>query len=173
MTSRSRDVSAADVKPPRLSQEEVNRLLDKRLIAKLATVDERGRVHIVPMWFRRDGDRILIPTSRHTRKIRNLRHRPQASVMIDQSRSGLDLKGVLIRGDVELLEGPQALELNRSIHLRYVTERGLSRPSVSHYLLGDDVTVRIAMNDVITWDMTAGSAGRELAGTDDVYELDA
>lgn len=173
MTSVSRDVSAADVKPPRLTEQEVDELLEKRLIANLASVDEQGDVHLVPMWFRRDGDHILIPTSHHTRKIRNLRHRPRASVMVDQSRSGLDLKGVLIRGDVELVEGPRALDLNRSIHLRYVSERGLSRPGVSRYLGGDDVTVRLAMDEVITWNMAAGAAGRELAGTDDVHELDA
>lgn len=41
--------------------------------------------------------------------------------MIDISRAGLNLKGVLIRGRVELVRGEKAQQINRSIHLKYVT----------------------------------------------------
>ena len=57
------------------------------------------------MWFRRDGDSILFPTSRHTRKAKNLRRHPQATAMIDRSRSGLDLAWRSDQGTVELIEG--------------------------------------------------------------------
>jgi hypothetical protein len=45
--------------------------------------------------------------------------------MIDVSRAGLDLKGVLIRGRVELVEGEEAHKINHMIHLKYVTPEGL------------------------------------------------
>ncbi|MGH9926558.1 MAG: pyridoxamine 5'-phosphate oxidase family protein, partial [Nitrososphaeraceae archaeon] len=56
----------------------------------------------------RIGNNIYIPTSHHTHKYRNLLARPRESVMIDISRAGLNLRGVLIRGRVELVRGEKA-----------------------------------------------------------------
>jgi general stress protein 26 len=103
MTSR-RSPDAAANKPPVLSSAEIDELLSMTLIANLATLDDDGSIHLLPMWFLRIGNDICIPTSHHTHKYRNLRARPHASVMIDVSRAGLNLKGVLIRGRVELVE---------------------------------------------------------------------
>ena len=88
-------------KPGVLSSEEINKLLSMTLIANLCTTDNDGTIHLLPMWFMRIGNEICIPTSHHTHKYRNLRARPHASVMIDVSKAGLDLKGVLISGQGE------------------------------------------------------------------------
>ena len=88
-------------RPPVLAPADIEKLLSMRLIANLATIDDDGGIHMVPMWFLRIADDICIPTSRNTYKYHNLR--PSASVMIDVSRAGLNLKGVLIRGGVELI----------------------------------------------------------------------
>lgn len=139
VTSPFRD-AAAD-RPPVLNSAEIDKLLSMRLIANLATLDQDGGIHLLPMWFLRVGNNICIPTSSHTHKYRNLRARPNASVMIDVSRAGLDLKGVLIRGRVELVYGEEAQQINRLIHLKYVKPEGLSDANVAAYLSkGDDVT---------------------------------
>ena len=85
--------SSENVKPPSLSSAEIDIILSMTLFANLATLGEDKTIHIVPMWFIRLGNDICNPTSRHTRKYRNLKARPYASVMIDISREGLDLKG--------------------------------------------------------------------------------
>lgn len=108
-------------KPGVLSSEEINKLLSMTLIANLGTTDNDGTIHLLPMWFMRICNEICIPTSHHTHKYRNLRARPHASVMIDVSKAGLDLKGVLISGKVKLGGGKEAQQINRSIHLKYVT----------------------------------------------------
>ena len=87
-------------KPLVLSSVEIDKLLSMRLIANLATLDEDGSIHLMPMWFLRIDNDICIPTSRQTHKYRNRVSRPHASVMIDISRAGLNLKGVLIKGQV-------------------------------------------------------------------------
>jgi PPOX class probable F420-dependent enzyme len=165
MTTRFGDAASEDsVMPLRLSAEEIDELLDRRLIAKLATVNPDGSVHLVAMWFRRDGNRILCPTSHHTRKARNLRERPAATLMVDSSREGLQLRGVIIRGAAELIEGEEARTLNRSIHLRYLSERAFDLPAVSAYLCqGDDVTVAVRMERVSSWNLADGEAGRAVA----------
>ena len=80
---------AAATKPPALSSTEIDELLSKTLIANLATLDNDGGIHILPMWFLRIDNDICIPTSFHTHKYRNLKARPHASIMIDISRAGL------------------------------------------------------------------------------------
>ena len=170
----SNSSSGHDVRPPSLTPSEIDKILSMTLIANLATLGEDDTIHIVPMWFLRLGNDICIPTSRLTRKYKNLKARPYASVMIDISREGLDLKGALIRGPVELVEGEEARKINHQIHLKYVTEEGLNDPSVALYLSkGDDVTVRIHMEHIVNWNLADSKAGRALRIKDRSRQLDA
>ncbi len=150
----------SDVMPLQLTPAEIDELLDARLIANLASINPNGSVHLVAMWFRREGDTILFPTSHHTRKAKNLRKRPQATAMIDRSLAGLDLRGVQIKGTVELVEGIEARRLNHSIHERYITALGLKQDAVAAYLSdGDDVAVRLAIERVSSWNLADRPAG--------------
>jgi nitroimidazol reductase NimA-like FMN-containing flavoprotein (pyridoxamine 5'-phosphate oxidase superfamily) len=161
MTIRSSDAAAN--RPQVLGSAEVHELLSMTLIANLATLDDDGAIHLLPIWFLRIGNDICIPTSRYTHKYRNLRARPRASVMIDISRAGLNLKGVLIRGKVELVDGEEARRINRLIHLKYVTPEALSDASVASYLSeGDDVTVKVHMDHLISWNLAGSKAGEAL-----------
>jgi nitroimidazol reductase NimA-like FMN-containing flavoprotein (pyridoxamine 5'-phosphate oxidase superfamily) len=156
-------LNAAEDRPPSLTSTEIDELLSMTLIANLATLDDDGGIHIVPMWFLRLGNEICIPTSRHTRKYKNLRARPRASVMIDISRAGLDLKGVLVRGSVVFVEGEEAKRINHAIHLKYVTPEGLSDANVASYLSkGDDITVKIHMDHLVNWNLADSEAGKAL-----------
>jgi hypothetical protein len=84
--------------------------------------------------------------------------------MIDMSKAGLDLKGVLIRGKVELVCGKEAQLINRSIHLKYVTLDALNDPDIASYLSqGDDVTVKVSMDHLISWNLAESKAGRALS----------
>lgn len=134
-----------------------------RLIANLAILDKDGSIHLSPMWFLRIDNDICIPTSHNTRKYRNLVSRPRASVMIDISRAGLNLKGVLIKGHVELVIGEEAHKINRLIHSKYLTPDALNDPTVASYLSkGDDVTVEMHMDRLITWNLDDSNAGMTL-----------
>lgn len=170
MTEQPEKVTA---KPSTLRSASIDALLEKRLIASLATLDADGTVHLVPMWFRRLGEFILIPTSSRTRKARNVRCNPHVSVMIQQSVSGLSLVGVLIKGRTHILEGAEARAMNRSIHLRYVTEAGLAEAPVAAYLReGDDITLRVRMETVVSWDLASGAAAQALEASSATHALD-
>ena len=134
-----------------------------RLIANLATLEKDGSIHLMPIWFLRIYNDICIPTSRHIHKYRNLVNRPLASVMIDISRAGLNLKGVLIKGQVILVVGEEARKINRLIHLKYVTQDTLDDPTIASYLSkGDDVTVKVHMDHLISWNLDDSMAGRAM-----------
>jgi nitroimidazol reductase NimA-like FMN-containing flavoprotein (pyridoxamine 5'-phosphate oxidase superfamily) len=162
MTSRSPPDIGSN-RPLVLNPTEIDELLSMTLIANLATLDDDGSIHLLPMWFLRIGDDICIPTSRQTHKYRNLQVRPRASVTIDLSREGLNLKGVLIRGRVELVEGEEARKINRLIHLKYVKHEALSDDSVASYLSrGDDITVKVHMDHLVSWNLADSKAGKAL-----------
>jgi hypothetical protein len=83
--------------------------------------------------------------------------------MIDISRAGLNLKGVLIKGQVELVFGEETWKINRLIHLKYVTQDALDDPNVATYLSrGDDVTVKAHMDRLISWNLNDSHAGMAL-----------
>ncbi|MGH9952926.1 MAG: hypothetical protein ACRD5J_14985, partial [Nitrososphaeraceae archaeon] len=75
-----------------------------------------------------------------------------------------NLRGVLIRGRVELVGGEKAQQINRSIHLKYLTIEALNDPNVASYLSkGDDVTVSVHMDRLISWNLSDSKAGRALS----------
>ena len=157
---------------PDVLRDELSReLLAARLVANLATLNSDGSIHLVGMWFLWDGEAILLPTSRATRKARNLERDPRATVMIDDSRGGFDLRGVTLVGRVEIVPSPEALDLNRRIHLRYVTERGLDLDPVRRYLQTDDVTLRLFPEKVSSWDLRSTDQGRALLTTGEFHAL--
>ena len=93
--------------------------------------------------------------------------------MIDRSRSGLDLRGVQVKGRVELVDGARARELNRSIHERYITEEGLAQPAVASYLSGgDDLTIRLSIERISSWNLADAPAGQALRASGRVHPLD-
>jgi nitroimidazol reductase NimA-like FMN-containing flavoprotein (pyridoxamine 5'-phosphate oxidase superfamily) len=164
---------ASVTRPPVLSSAEIDELLSKTLIANLATLDNDGGIHILPMWFLRIDNDICIPTSHYTHKYRNLKARPRASVMIDISKAGLNLRGVLIRGRVDLLYGEEARQTNRLIHLKYVTPKGLGDAEVASYLSkGDDITIKVHMDHLVSWNLADSTAGKALSSGGWFHPLD-
>jgi hypothetical protein len=80
---------------------------------------------------------------------------------------------VLIRGRVEFIYGEEARQINRSIHLKYVTSEGLSDANVAAYLSkGDDITIKIHMDHLISWNLASFNAGKALCVSSAFRPLD-
>ena len=139
-----------------LTSRELKQLLGRRLIASLATLDRRGTIHVVPMWFLLRDGALFFPTSGGTRKVRNIRDSPIATAMIHEARGGPNVRGAMITGRIDLLTGEEARKLNRRIHLRYMTAAGMLQPKVAELLGHDDVTLRLAMAAIVSWKIKAG-----------------
>ena len=155
-----------------LSEGLAREFLEARLIANFATLNRDGSVHLVGMWFLWDGEAVLLPTSAATRKVRNLERESRATVMIDDSRGGFDLRGITLTGRAAILRDPEAVSLNRRIHLKYVTERGRDLQPVDRYLGTDDVTIRFVPERVSSWDLRNTEQSRALVDTGEFRPLD-
>jgi PPOX class probable F420-dependent enzyme len=155
-----------------LADELARELLEARLIANLATFNSDGSIHLVAMWFLWDGEALLSPTNRRTRKARNLQRDPRATVMIDDSRGGFDLRGVTLVCQADIVETTASRELNRRVHRKYVTERGLELDPVKGYLATDDITLRLRPTKVSSWDLRNTEQGRALLQSGAFHRLE-
>lgn len=64
---------------------------------------------------------------------------------------------------MELVDGEEARRINRLIHLKYVMQEALNAPSIAFYLSeGDDVTVKVQMDHLISWNLVDSKAGQAL-----------
>lgn len=161
-------MSLAETLASKLAQE----TLHARLIANLASFRPDGTIHLVPMWFLWDGEAVVLPTFGESRKAKNLRADPRATVMIDDSRGGFDVHGITLTGRVEIVEAPESLPLIRQIHLRYITPAGMATDSIGGHLQGDDVALRLIPERASTWDMRTTPGAGELRRTGEFEPLE-
>jgi len=66
-------------------------------------VDKSGMPHVIPMWYViLDGD-IYVETTGTTKKVRNVKLTKKASLVIDDGDSFHDFRGVMIQGNMEVI----------------------------------------------------------------------
>jgi len=103
-------------------QDFVNAFLAEPRIARMATANQGGQPHVVPVWYAWDGQSIWISAYSDTRKAKDLQENPLLSVAIDDVSPDGKTQAVILEGKAELLRGPAEL-LQRQftwIYSRYV-----------------------------------------------------
>jgi nitroimidazol reductase NimA-like FMN-containing flavoprotein (pyridoxamine 5'-phosphate oxidase superfamily) len=94
----------------KLSAEDQTEFLRTARKAALATVDKDGFPHVVAMNFvARDGA-ILMTSYGKAQKVINIRRNPKVAVMVETGRTYSDLRGVMIRGECEIIEDLATVE---------------------------------------------------------------
>jgi len=144
----------------------VRELLGAPLVGVFATFDD-DRIHAVPMWFARDGDRICLATGSRSRKVRNLGRDARATLVLHDSRPGFEVCGASLSGRADVVTGEDARRLVELVHRRYVTPAGEGHESVREFLDSDDVAIRFTPETALTWDerpSAASAALRESGG---------
>ena len=125
-------------------------------VARLATVDERGRPHVVPIVFAYAEDRLYTPIDlkpktaapHRLRRVRNIAANPQVQVIVDRyDEDWATLAYVQLRGRAELLEDGDehrhALELLERKYEQY-----------AHLPLRGRPVIRVVIEDVVSWGRT-------------------
>jgi PPOX class probable F420-dependent enzyme len=100
--------------PLNLTEQDARRRFATAAVARLATVTEDGRPHIVPITFAVDGNRIYTAvdakpktTVRGLRRLRNIRAHPQVSLIADHyAQEWAALWWVRADGTAAILEDP-------------------------------------------------------------------
>ena len=85
-------------------REPLDSFLEEPNLARIATIDEEGQPHVVPVWHWWDGTSFWIGAQADDRKVRNIRARGTAGLEVDA-----DLRrkrGIFCTGAARLIDGP-------------------------------------------------------------------
>ncbi len=124
----------------------VRQFLNKPRVVRLATVGADGYLHVVPIWFRRDGDDIVFGSDRDNRKVRNILANPKGAVVIG-GELPVDDEGYMIQGDLSIATGIHHASMGELL-LRYETKREAKRLAIE-WADSDLVVIRLKPRKVI------------------------
>ena len=140
------------MKAKHLSRADVDALLAKPLVAKVATHGRNGEMRMTPVWFKRDGEGLLINTLEQTDLARNLRRDPRCSVLVDTTDPP-NVMAVHYWGTAQVEPGADAEGIADIIE-RYVGSRetalGFAQRNLS---MGPVVYVRFTPEREVSWDL--------------------
>ena len=89
-------------------------LLSGRYYATLATLNDDGSIHVIPVWFLFENDRLHVQSSSMSRKVKNVTARPDVSLMVDVRKLGSE-KWVYASGRAEIVGGAESMQINAKI----------------------------------------------------------
>jgi nitroimidazol reductase NimA-like FMN-containing flavoprotein (pyridoxamine 5'-phosphate oxidase superfamily) len=131
--------------PPILTRR-VRQFPNKPRIARLATQGVDDYPHVVPIWFRRDGDDIVFGSDRDNRKVRNILANPKGAVVIG-GELPIEEEGYMIQGDLSIEEDPKHASMWKML-LRYVTKKDAERLA-KEWADSDLIVIRLRPRKVI------------------------
>src|SRR4051795_2991236 len=124
--------------------------LSERRYAVLATHDPGGGIHLTPIWFLFESDRLYFPSSSASRKVKNVRRSSSASVVVYAREPGRD-RWVSASGRVQILGDGEAQRINARIRRRYVAAEALEGPIGAALAASDDVTLKLEPTAWRSW----------------------
>lgn len=130
-------------------------LSDGARIGRLATVSEDGTPHVVPIWFERDGERLLVHTQGESRKARNVAATGKFALTVDVDT--MPYKGVMVAGPARVAGADEVdpIELVNRLAVAYMgPEAG---PGFAEYVAsmpGEHVTLMLDVADHESWDFS-------------------
>lgn len=136
--------------------EEINQVLERPILARIATAGASGQPHVVPVWFMWDGEYMYIETGVGFRKARNLEENPQCAITVDDTQGGLRFWGIFMQGEVELLTEPVewVQDTVRRIYRKYLGEEGIQAPTPQKMISSDHVIIKFKPRKIMSWNDT-------------------
>lgn len=134
-----------------LTPEEQAQFLRENRKCALATIDRDGFPHVVAMNFVvRDGAYWMTSYGK-AQKVVNIRRDPRVALMVETGTAYAELRGVMVRGHCEIVEGQDAV---RQVFAWSAEARGdtYKRPTGASDSAPKRVVLKIVPHKTITWD---------------------
>ncbi len=124
--------------------------LKTQKVLRLATIDQSGNPHIVPVWYLYSGKKFYIGTNTRTQKAKNVKKNRQVSFCIDVGIHSPKIYGVMGRGTAKIiLEKNTVSRLAKRILKRYY--RTLENKSAKELLDETDCIIEISPKKLSVW----------------------
>jgi PPOX class probable F420-dependent enzyme len=90
-----------------LTDAERDELIDAARVMQVASINPDGTPHLVPMWFARDDEGLLVFTTYgKSQKILNLQRDPRVTILMETGTAYNELRGVSIDARAEVVSEP-------------------------------------------------------------------
>ncbi|MGI0083111.1 MAG: pyridoxamine 5'-phosphate oxidase family protein, partial [Nitrosopumilaceae archaeon] len=123
--------------------------LRSQKILRLATVDEKGIPHIVPVWYLYENGNFYVGTNTVTKKAKNVSKNTRVSFCVDLGVHS-PIYGVMGSGEAKLiLEKNQVSRIAKKILLRYF--RNLNNKSAQELLSNTNCIIEIIPKKITDW----------------------
>lgn len=137
-----------------LGEDERRRYLHDASTIVLVTVGRDGYPHAIPMWFIVDDDgAVLMTTYRRSQKVMNARRNPRVALLVESGIRYEELKGVLLRGDVEVVDDePRCVDVLTRIHAKHSGGLASGVEEVMKAQARKRVVLKVTPLRVASWD---------------------
>jgi PPOX class probable F420-dependent enzyme len=132
-----------------LSPDEQAAFLRQQRKAALATLDQDGFPHVVAMNYLAKDSAFYMTSYAKAQKVVNIRRNPKVALMMESGNAYAELRGVLVRGHCEIIEGADAV---RAIFAAMAEARGASRPSGAGDSAPKRVVLKVIPEKITSWD---------------------
>src|SRR3954466_2877605 len=149
----------------RMSPDEIRDFLDEQKTVSVATLGPKGRPHLVPLWYVRDGDDLTGWTFAKSQKAKNLERDPHATLQVEHGVQYDQLRGVMFECDVEIEhDADRVADFGRALFRRYAGtgDDGELAPEVDEMVVKQApkrIGLRFHPTRTVSWDH------RKLGGT--------
>ena len=144
----------------RMSQEEIWKFIEERKSLQFASIDRDGAPHLVTLWFAIVDGKIAVETYTKSQKVRNLERDPRVTLLLEDGLVYQELRGVSIKGVVELHRDPEVVHrISMEVYRRNtpeIPEELLEKASSSQ--AAKKTAILVKPERTISWDH------RKLAG---------
>ncbi len=124
--------------------------LKTQKVLRLATIDQKGDPHIVPVWYMYDKKKFYIGTNTRTRKVKNIKKNNRVSLCVDVGIQSPKIYGVMGKGVAKLiLDKNKVSKFAKRILLRYF--RSLENKSAKELLDDTDCIIEITPKKFSVW----------------------
>jgi nitroimidazol reductase NimA-like FMN-containing flavoprotein (pyridoxamine 5'-phosphate oxidase superfamily) len=140
----------------RLTEAELDDYLASQRTLRLATVDDDGVPHVVPLWFVWHAGAIWLNSLARSRRHRHLRDGRPVGLVVDDGDRYEELRGVRITGVPEVVpdDDPVRTAAMEMFGMKYFGKTAL--PNQRSY-----ESVRIVPDDLASWDFRKIPAGAD------------
>jgi len=133
-----------------LSAEELGAFLARPHKAALATIDKDGFPHVVAMGYRYKDGIIYMTSYGKAQKVLNARRNPKVGVMVEVGDRYSEYRGVMIRGNCEVIEDPQIVK--DTMRAAGESAAGAAVPSGAGASVPKRVVLKITPQKISSWD---------------------
>ena len=133
----------------RLTPDEQADFLRANRKCSLATIDQNGFPHIVAMNFTQRDGAFWMTSYGKAQKVVNIRRNPKVALMVETGGAYAELKGVMVRGHCEILEGADEVA---EVFAWMAEDRREPRPAGASRSAPKRVVLKIVPEKTVTWD---------------------